>query len=206
MVKKTLSLFQNVYLLYFLFIATILHLGYFILTKETRSLVLFSLVALFVYLVNPNMIIVLTLSLVFVDVLYLVQSTQEGLIGTGVIEFLPEDENGKVPGIDCSLNDPSCNVLKGKYSKKSKKEPFETSGKNAVNPLVNSKELILNETDAFTDNTTLSQVEDESDTIKEMLEKIKKKSPELIESLKMVNSIDMTEVNKLLNLLTDDSD
>lgn len=193
MAKKSRSLLQDVYLLYFLFIATILHLGYFIVNKETRSLILFSLVVLFVYLVNPNMILVLSISLLFVDLLYLVQSTQEGLIGDmPELKFYPEDENGNIPGIDVSYNDVSGNT-----------EPFESTGKKPINPLLNAEQLLLNQlvdpTQGFADNSSLNDVEHSSNSMKTIIDKAKKTSPELFESLKMLNSVDIPELNKIIN-------
>ena len=155
------------------------------------------------------MILVLGISLIFIDMLYLVQSTQEGLIGTGEVKFFPEDENGNIPGIDCSYGDPSCNTVPSKMDTINKKDNFETTNEKAVNPLVNVANQILQSVEAsdpkkigFTDNTTLTDVEASSDNLKQMIEKVKKSSPELLESLKMLNSIDIAEVNKFLNLLT----
>lgn len=71
--KTPTNLLHNVYVLYFLFVATLLHLGYFIFNQENTLLVSFSLAILFVYLVNPNMVVVLAISLLFVDLLYLVK-------------------------------------------------------------------------------------------------------------------------------------
>ena len=77
------SITHNVYLLYFLFIATLLHLGYFVYAQENILLASFSLAVLFLYLLNPNMVIVLGISLIFVDLLYLVQTVPEGFDSSG---------------------------------------------------------------------------------------------------------------------------
>jgi len=93
--KKKCSLntfLESVALLYLLFFASIVHLGYFILLKETRSIILFCLVSTFVYLVIPNMVVVLGVSLIFVDMLYIVNSSYgssyEGFSGSLSIKDL----------------------------------------------------------------------------------------------------------------------
>jgi hypothetical protein len=183
--KSDFNLLKSIPLLYFLFIATIIHLGYFILLKETRSLVIFILACVFVYLVNPNMIIVLGISLIFVDMLYLVQSmsTNEGFLGE--IKFTPE------------IKDTSMNQVK-------LKENMENVKDVPINPLIKARDLILQEN---MDETKTSQETDlkedakKTNKMKDVIDKVKKSSPELMDSEKRLNSIDISELNKLINNL-----
>ena len=73
---------ENVTLLYVLFIATIVHLGYYILLQENTTLFLFCLVSIVVYLILPNMIVVMGITLLFVDTLYIVNYSYEGFSGS----------------------------------------------------------------------------------------------------------------------------
>jgi len=46
---------------------------------------------------------------------------------------------------------------------------------------------------------TLGEIDEQSKKMKHVLDKIKSVSPEMVDSLKMINSIDMAELNKLIN-------
>ena len=219
---------QNVSLLYFLFFATLVHLGYYAIRAETQSLVIFSLAFLFVYLIEKNMVIVLGISLVFTDLLYLIQRMPEG--------FTSEKE--------CSIDDPSCNEtfvanpnkktlekgnkpikdmenerekerkrIKEKERKNTKErksmiDPMTNrEGMNAVNPLVNAYETIgkdTDETESFGQDSLegreLSLVQEDSKKMKSVLDKIKE-NPEIVDSIKTLNGIDIHELNKLINNL-----
>jgi len=201
---------QNVSLLYFLFIATLVHLGYFALQAETQSLVIFSLAFLFVYLIEKNMVIVLGISLVFTDLLYIIQRMPEGFTNK-----------------DCSLNDPSCNEVNDasgnkETMKNQKKEKKNTKDRKSntermtnregmdtesVNPLIQAKyimgqdtsETVTDEKDAFT-GSELETVQQDSKQMKYVLDKIKQ-NPDIVDSIKTLNGIDIHELNKLINNL-----
>jgi len=216
---------QNVTLLYFLFITTLVHLGYFAVRAESQSLVIFSLAFVFVYLIEKNMIIVLGISLVFTDLLYMIQNIPEG--------FTSKDSS-------CNdVNDPSCNKIK----KEPKKEPMtsmtsmtpkekrdlkikkdnerimekKTPGYKVneqmsnqedtepVNPLLQAYKTmgqdIHQETqqDAFM-GSELDTVKQDSKKMKTVLDKIKE-NPDMVDSIKTLNGIDIHELNKLINNL-----
>jgi len=106
------SLSQNVYLLYFLFVATLVHLGYFAIHYETQSMVLFALTVVFVYLINKNMVIVLGISIVFTDLLYLIQRMPEGLENQNDSSYNKYDSSHNlIPDLSGVL-DISGNILK----------------------------------------------------------------------------------------------
>jgi hypothetical protein len=62
------------------------------------------------------------------------------------------------------------------------------------------KESLKNETD------NLKEIEDTDKNLNNVIEKVKKSNPELEESLKVLNGIDMNELNKLINKLNSFSD
>ena len=172
--KKKCSLntfLESVALLYLLFFASIVHLGYFILLKENRSIILFCLVSTFVYLVVPNMVIVLGITLIFVDMLYIVnysyRTSHEGFSGSLSIKDLS--------GVDISPT---------KFIKQTLKSIQETEQPD---------------TDIPTVGNNLGEIDEQSKKMKDVIDKIKSVSPEMVDSLKMLHSIDMDELNKLIN-------
>lgn len=215
--KSFSSKWQSVSLLYFLFFATLVHLGYFALRAESQSLVIFSLAFLFVYLIEKNMVIVLGISLVFTDLLYIIQRMPEG--------FTTKDS---------SYNDVSSNKvasMKGKkepmtlQEKKKKEREREKERKNTkdrkseidamtnregmgpVNPLVEAAETIGQDSisqEPFGEDPLegrdLSLVKEDSKKMKSVLDKIKE-NPEMVGSIKTLNGIDIHELNKLINNL-----
>ena len=218
------SITQNVSLLYFLFIATLLHLGYFLFTQETLLLASFSLAVIFVYLVNPNMVIVLAVSLIFVDLLYLVRKVPEGFTSKNkskTDDFVNKADDSS--GNDTSGNenfenydesDPSGIVIKEKFTD-SEGNPLTLTNlfnkvkdihnstnsdedlRNSVNTLVGMKGVI---TEKLTENS-LEDVDKDSSNVKSLISTVKEMSPEFSESLKALNSIDINELNKLINNL-----
>lgn len=198
--KNLSSIRQNIYLLYFLFFATIVHLGYFLLKSESQSIVIFSLAFLFVYLIDTNMVVVLGVSLVFTDLLYMIQRMPEG--------FTAKKD---LSGNDVSGNDVSGNMTKGNMTEgpmnKKKKENMTNKKKenmtnkeeydNAVNPLVEASETIGKEK---MEGKKLDEVQEDSKKMKSVLDKLKN-TPEMVDSLKTMNGIDIHELNKLINNL-----
>jgi len=208
------SIIHNVYLLYFLFIATLLHLGYFLFTKENVLIASFSIAVLFLYLVNPNMVIVLGVSLIFVDLLYLVQKVPEGFDSSGVdISGIRIREGFDSSGIDLSGVDISGTRIREKFTDKDGqpltitnlfnkvKELQETDNdsdlRNAVNTMVGAKGVIK---EKLTENS-IEEVDKQSSNVKSMINTVKEMTPELSESLKSINTIDINELNKLINNL-----
>ena len=67
----------------------------------------------------------------------------------------------------------------------------------------NSREPLKNELD---NAATLKETEESEKTLNTMIDKVKMSNPELEESLKVLNGIDMNELNKLINKLNSFSD
>ena len=176
------SFLQSLPLLYFLFITALVHLGYFLLLKDTRSIFLFCLVSIFVYLVIPNMIVVLGVTLLFVDLLYIVNKSypsQEGFRGTVTIK--------DASGTDIPADEFIENAFKTMHpNNKKAKDSVKASAK-------------VEESEDEDVGNTLEEVDTQSKKMNTMIDKIKSVSPEMVDSLKMLHSIDIVELNKLIN-------
>ncbi len=170
---------ESVPLLYFLFFATIVHLGYFILIKDSQSIFIFCLVSIFVYLVIPNMVAVLAITLLFVDMLYIVnaKTTNEGFSGTVKFKDLS--------GVDISANEFMKKTLENSKDKDKDNENDNDPDKDPE--------------DESNEGTVLEEVDEQSNKLSNVIEKIKAVSPEMVDSLTMLNSIDISELNKLIN-------
>ena len=236
-IKFNKSIIHNVYLLYFLFIATLLHLGYFLSTNDTLLLASFSLAVIFVYLVNPNMVVVLGISMLFVDLLYLVRKVPEGFTSdasknsvdaSGNIvdasgNLLCHDASGNrikceegFETYDGFENDPSgANVKQSSKYRDSEGNPLTmTNLFNKVKDIHNTDKLEGDLRDSVNamvglngvlkekmSETPLEEVDKQSSNVKSLINTVKEMSPELTESLKSINSIDINELNKLINNL-----
>jgi len=191
--KNTLNLntlSQNIYLLYFLFFATVVHLGYFLFLSETQSLVLFTLVFVFVYLIDKNMVIVLGITLGFVDLMYIIQHTQEGMKGSKDSSMNDISGNKQPLDYDGSMNDISGN-----------KQPFmnryqENFEDETSEPVTQDKVT----------GTSLNTIKIDAKKMGNIIEKIKS-TPELAnafnlkQGVDMTNGVDITELNKLVTKL-----
>ena len=218
------SVLRSVTVLYLVFALAVLHLGYFLLNKQTENLVLFTLVCVFVYLNTKNMITVLFLSILFVDLISLVKLYSVKLSGSnegfedssGIVQKKNPKDNTK----DVSMNMPKDipkympkDVPKDvSKTAKSLKESFDVSGSlfgllkdasgNEPEPtrhLENVVRQLFKKTEPMIGD--LEEVQSQSNEMSSVIEKIKKSSPEMADSMKMLNSIDIHEFNKLINNL-----
>ena len=76
--KKSNSLLNNKYILYLLFVLTLVNIGYFIYLKDNYSILNFCLIAILIYLFTKNMIIILGLTIFIINILVLARRTNEG--------------------------------------------------------------------------------------------------------------------------------
>jgi hypothetical protein len=140
------------------------------------------------------MIIVLGISLLFVDMLYIVNKSypsKEGFRGTVTIK-------------DASVTDiPADEFIENSF------KTMHPNGKNKTNTpskaptkapskAPTKKPTKVEEADEDVGNT-LEEVDAQSKKMNTMIDKIKKVSPEMVDSLKMLHSIDIVELNKLIN-------
>ena len=76
--KKPNSLLNNKYILYLLFILTLINIAYFIYLKDNHSILIFCLVVILIYLFTKNMIIILVLIIFIINILVLARDSREG--------------------------------------------------------------------------------------------------------------------------------
>jgi len=69
-------MFKNVYLLYFIFLISIINITWFIYHKNYDNIIIFITIGLLIYLINKNMIFVLGISIIITNILYI---KKEGL-------------------------------------------------------------------------------------------------------------------------------
>jgi len=186
--NRSQSILQNVYLLYALFIAALLHLGYFVLNQETILLVSFSLAVVFVYLVNPNMVVVLATSLVFVDMLYLVKKVPEGFEDS--IDGSGSNVSTETKALTLTNLLEKASEIHSEESKKQK----DSESSSSVESTGTLKEKMTGK--------SIDEDNQESNDVKSIVTKLKDSNPELAESLLQLNSVDINELNKLINNLS----
>ena len=76
--KKPNSLLNNKYILYLLFILTLINIAYFIYLKDNHSILIFCLVVILIYLFTKNMIIILGLAIFIINILVMARNSREG--------------------------------------------------------------------------------------------------------------------------------
>ena len=146
------------------------------------------------------MVIVLGVTLGFVDLMYIIQHTQEGM----------KDSKKN----DCSLNDISCNMMYNKQGKT--QENFE--GKYDIDISGNKQSFTNRHRENFEDEasepvtkdkvtgTSLNTIKIDAKKMGNIIEKIKG-TPELANAFNMkqgvnlANGVDITELNKLVTKL-----
>ena len=163
---------QNVYVLYFLFIATLVHLGYFVIHSETQSIILFALIITFVYLIHKNMVIVLGISIVFTDLFYLIQHMHEGF--TAKENYDPSLTNPDASGtilknintqktMSASVNDLSGNDISGNKTSTKNSSTGKTSSKEPMTP--QNKPSIVKITPTSKPSTAVNPIVQAAETI-----------------------------------------
>ena len=170
---------ESVPLLYLLFFAMLVHLGYFMMLKDVQSILIFCMVSIFVYLVIPNMILVLSISLLFVDALYLINA-KTNTYHEGFSRSVTFKDSS---GVDISANE------------------FIERAMKHITPKTTIKEDVSDESsdDESSPGNNLKEVDEQTNKMKKVIDKVKSVSPEVMDSLTMLNGIDISELNKLIN-------
>ncbi len=183
-------------MLYFVFFITVIEILCLLLNKDYESIGLFFILALVIYMMNTNMIVVLGIPFVVVSLLVGLRKifrnsyNQEGF----------EDNNGGTINVDQLINDPSFNELMEKYfkdnnddnllEKLAKESIYENIGDTSLRNVINK---IMYEDDV-TQNT---------DKLKKILNSLKDfKLDELYEEKRIHHPIimDMLQtINKEIN-------
>ena len=76
-----MKILKNINVLYFIFIISIINIGYYVYCKKYNSILLFATSCLVVYLINKNMIIVLGISIVIINLLNVLNLVKENFEG-----------------------------------------------------------------------------------------------------------------------------
>jgi len=180
---------NNINVLYFIFLISIINILWFV-NYNKRCILIFVSCCLAIYIINKNMIIVLGISLILVDSLYLLNLVKkEGFLGDNRVENYENDASNNSSNDEDDENfenDASNNLLKGKSKSKSKNETFT----NIINSI--SDEESDEETDYMHD--------------KSIIKKMKQINPIILETLKNMNSVHIKELNESINNLTDKID
>ena len=139
-------------MLYFVFFITVIEILCLLLNKDYESIGLFFILALVIYMMNTNMIVVLGIPFVVVSLLVGLRKifrksyNQEGF----------EDKNGDTINVDNLMNDPSFNELMEKYvdensekiSKLKKESVYnvedDTSLTNVINKIIFESDVTKN--------------------------------------------------------------
>lgn len=184
-------LFKNIYVLYFIFLVSILHAGWFLYYKHFKSIIIFATSCLVIYLVNKNMIIVLGISIIIVDLLYTLNK-KEGF------EEKDSSMNSIMKSIDNSNNsiDNSNNSIMDSI--------MNLSIDNSNNLLMNENMTMpIDETNvdyaSQTDKETMSNYMEDKTIIQKL-------NPIITDSIKKMNSIYIEELNKNINALNNFKD
>jgi hypothetical protein len=128
------------------------------------------------------MIVVLAISLLFVDALYLINANRET-----ITEGFTRSVTFKDPsGLDISANEFIERAMKHMTPKPTKSTKEDVSDDESSD-------------DETTPGNNLKEVDEQSKKMKNVIEKVKSVSPEVMDSLSMLNGIDITELNKLIN-------
>lgn len=174
--SKSMNLLKNKYVLYFIFLLSLLHLGWFVYSKHIKSILIFATSCLVIYLINKNMIVVLGLSIVIVDLFAL--NKKEGF-----------EENDSIMDsiMDISNNDSSMDILNNDSTMDISNNDYET---------------FMNEHDE--DNENNNDLTNDKKSMSNYMEDktiIEKLNPTVINSIKKMNSIYIEELNKNMNVL-----
>lgn len=186
MKSKVNSWLLSIPLLYLVFLFSLLHLGYFLLHRKTESLVFFVMISTFVYLLYPNMIVVLTMSMILTDFLYALKQKREGFDG--------------------SMNDLSMNLMDGSMN-----DPSMDSSMNIpTNPFVSSEtaeptrylESFVKGMFQKESGNDLKELDSESSVLDQKIKFTKQSDPELSDpELSDVSKINVAEFNTLMTRL-----
>ena len=193
MKSKVNSWLLSIPLLYLVFLFSLLHLGYFLLHRKTESVVFFVMISTFVYLLYPNMIVVLATSMLLTDLLFVLKR-----------DFVKQ---GKREGFDGSMNDLSMNDLSMNDlsnlmdgSMNTLKNPFMTSEK--AEPTQYLESFVKGMFQKENNGNDLKELDSESSALDQKIKFTKQSDPELSDpELSDVSKINVAEFNTLMNRL-----
>lgn len=219
------KILNNIILLYIVFTLTCVDIGYFLYKNEFQSILIFSISCLIIYLMNKNMIVVLGISILFVNLNRFLQKKEgfkegnkkkkknnssapdesEQPDGQSYFQSPPNNSFKTPNSLDESPDespDEQNNSDEPAFSPLSPKseEPSESSSDGCKNPPCNSTEIIE------TTDTTTSSAEPFVNYIYDtnVFNKIKKNIPNMFDTLQKdtiqnINSVHINEINSYIN-------
>lgn len=249
--KKKSNMMNSLSLLYFLFILMLIQMSYLMYTGDNQSIFVFAIIVFITYLVFPNMIFVLGVSLISINLLisFRCYFSYEGMENKddSVDDELKKDctdfKKHVYKKINDALKDSSsndipknaltfCKKVKQQYADAEKDYDFYKYYIDNFNDItdnldidwintniydsanfkyiycnVNDKKLNMPQhiQDSFNkDNFKENMIEEDTSDpnhISNVMERLQKNTPEMIDSLKILNSLDMKQVNDLINNL-----
>lgn len=179
----SVSILKNVYLLYFVFFISLINVAWLIYYNKIKGIIIFASCCLAFYLVNKNMIFVLGLSLVIVNIACLVNN-KEGYKNKKKDNKDDEDEKEGFDEDDVEDKD-----------EKYKKEGFDEDDED--DKLKKLKKLNKSNVDEDEYDEASAFMQD-----KDLMKKIKKLDPNIFNTIKNLNSVDIDKINKTINQLT----
>jgi len=206
---KKIKLSQNVNLLYFVFLISIINVLWFVYYNQ-RCILFFVCISLVIYLINKNMIFVLGISLILVDSLYLLNLVKnEGFWEDISYNLDREGFNNKDTDLDSYDKNESSDldksnksnkfddmdVSQNKIDKKDKKKSIFDILKEIYENKENYQEKYDTEDDD--QNEESNYMHDKS-----IIQKLKKLDPIILDTIQNMNSVHIKEINKTLNNLT----
>ena len=179
--KNVGKIWKNVNLLYFIFFVSIVNIGWFLYKNKKESVLIFAASCLVIYLINQNMIFVLGISLLVVDILYLVKNKiYEGF------EDDNEDDDTDTRVIDDAYHREKNIKLKEAYDEK-------VQNQSAKNTKKGSKNMDYTDTD---DDLEEGFMHD-----KTIMQKLKKFDPIILDAIKNMNNSHIKDLNQSINKL-----
>ena len=190
--SNSINLLKNKYVLYFIFLLSLLHIAWFIYSKHIKSILVFTTSCLVIYLINKNMIVVLGLSIIIVDLFAL--NKKEGFEANDSIKDSIKDSINE--SIKDSINESIRESITNSIIESNANLNMDISNNDSTMDISNNEyETFVNEYDDSINDTESMSNYMEDKTI------IKKLNPTVINSIKKMNSIYIEELNKNMNVL-----
>lgn len=254
--KKKGGIMTNLYWLYLLFVVTLIQICYLMYSGDNQSIFVFSIIIFISYLINPNMIFVLGISIVSINLLrYFRENTFEGMenndeetddkkkmdckdfkihinkkVNNALSnptdipkEAMPFFKNLKTQFVEADTDYDYYKYYVDKFNKIIDTSTIEWINENIYNSdefsyiICNRKNTNRNMDEhiekglkkinppiSYNKEEFSNNIEEDTtdpNHINNVMDRLKKNTPELADSLKILNSIDINQVNSLINNL-----
>jgi hypothetical protein len=207
-----MKLLKNINVLYLVFLISIINIGWYVYYNKYNSILIFAVCCLVSYLINKNMIIVLTASIIIINILNslnLVKEVSKGL--EGFEEPIENIENIENIESNESIEEIQAKIRStmDKISKLDKNTDLDIDldMPNVIDNVSLGKKLskIL---DGYEDMKNIDEDEDEESAYmqdKTIIKKLKKLNPVIMDTLMNMTSRDIELMNKSINNVKNDT-